>query len=184
MSESSILPVDIDTQKDMDITIKSEPDNYTSCSVKLEHLTDGFLTILENIKVDTNTQEDVGIIIKSEMDDFKPCCVKLEHISDSFITTGKHITKQEEKLNWSRLPGQAKEKGKNIEHEGTKVWKKCKEEGQRRLVKKKDALNGLWGEVNVLNMERQGLGRNVMKKAVINGHSGEVSVEKLEGPAQ
>nr|CAD7198331.1 unnamed protein product [Timema douglasi] len=84
------MKVDIDIQEDIDIDIKSEPDNYTSCSVKLEHLTDGFLTILENIKIDTNTQEDVVKHIKSEMDDFKPCCVKLERISDSFLTTGNH----------------------------------------------------------------------------------------------
>nr|CAD7573713.1 unnamed protein product [Timema californicum] len=82
--------VDIDTKEDMNIDFKSEADNYTSCSVKLEHLSDGFLTILENIKVDTKTQEDVDIPIKSEMDDFKPCFVKLERISDSISTTVNH----------------------------------------------------------------------------------------------
>nr|CAD7263203.1 unnamed protein product [Timema shepardi] len=98
------MKVDIDIQEDIDIDIKSEPDNYTSCSVKLEHLTDGFLTILENIKIDTNTQEDVVKHIKSEMDDFKPCCVKLERISDRFLTTGNHTQLQQNCTNYITHP--------------------------------------------------------------------------------
>nr|CAD7463775.1 unnamed protein product [Timema tahoe] len=152
--DTELNPVNKNTQEDMDITIKSEPDNYTSCSVKLEHLMDGFLTILENIKVDTNTQEDVDIIIKSEMDDFKPCCVKLEYISDSFITTEKHMTE----VNVL-----------NMEEQGG-------------LVEKKGALNGLWGEVNVLDMEVLRLRRNVMKKGALARLRGEVSVSNMEWP--
>nr|CAD7577673.1 unnamed protein product [Timema californicum] len=124
-----LLPVDIGTQEDMDITIKSEPDNYKSCFVKLEHLTDGFLKILENIKVDTNTKEDVVIPIKSEMDNLKPCCVKLERLSDTFIATGKHIKKNKGKLICLSLLGQVQGGGENIEYEGTKSLKKFIGEG-------------------------------------------------------
>nr|CAD7414602.1 unnamed protein product [Timema cristinae] len=42
--------VDINTEEDIAITIKSELENYKSCSVKLERLSDGFLSVLERIK--------------------------------------------------------------------------------------------------------------------------------------
>nr|CAD7267234.1 unnamed protein product [Timema shepardi] len=130
--ESDIMKhneVDIETQEDMDITIKSEPDNYKSCSVKLEHITGGFLTILENIKVDTNTHEDVDTPIKSEMEYFKPCFVMLERLSDTFITTGKHIKNNKRKLNCPSLLGQVQGGGRCIKHGGTRSKVTCNAEG-------------------------------------------------------
>nr|CAD7198332.1 unnamed protein product [Timema douglasi] len=171
------MVVDIDIQEDMDTTIKSEPGNYTSCSVKSEHLTSGFLTILENIKIDTNTQEDVVKHIKSEMDDFKPCCVKLERISDSFLTTGKHTQKHNGELNCFSPPVEAKVRGKNLDHKETKSWKKCKEEGCSKWPLGGD---GLRGEVSVLNMWRCSQRGHVEKKGAMVLYGGEVSVLNME----
>nr|CAD7203616.1 unnamed protein product [Timema douglasi] len=151
-SSGSGSEVDIDTKEDMNIDFKSEADNYTSCSVKLEHLSDGFLTILENIKVDTNPQEDVVIPIKSEMDDFKPCFVKLERISDCFLTTGNHTQKHNGKLNCFSPLVRSKLEGKIIEKDRTKSWKKCKEEwcskwslGERRLYGQHEQVKRYFG---------------------------------------
>nr|CAD7263205.1 unnamed protein product [Timema shepardi] len=181
--------VDIGTQEDMDITIKSEPDNYKSCFVKLEHLTDGFLKILENIKVDTNTKEDVVIPIKSEMDNLKPCCVKLERLSDTFIATGKHIKKNKGKLICLSLLGQVQGGGENIEYEGTKSLKKfigegcsktaligskCIKQGGTRKTCKEEDCSRLARGGNVLNMEEPG--SFVKKKGALNGLWGEVNV--------
>nr|CAD7417176.1 unnamed protein product [Timema poppensis] len=166
--------VDIDTQEDMDIAIKSEPDNYKSCFVKLQDLTDGFLKFLENIKVDTNTQEDVVIPIKSEMDNLKPCCVKLERLSDTFIATGKHIKDR------------FREEDENIEYERTKSLKKCIGEGCSKSalvggnVIRKAAQNGSRGEVDVINMEEPGRKRHVKKKSALEGLRGEVNVLNME----
>nr|CAD7198333.1 unnamed protein product [Timema douglasi] len=180
------LTVDIDTQEDMDIAIKSEPDNYKSCFVKLQDLTDGFLKILENIKVDTNTQEDVVIPIKSEMDNLKPCCVKLERLSDTFIATGKHIKKNKGKLICPILLGQVQGGGENIEYERTKSLKKCIGEGCSKSalvggnVIRKAAQNGSRGEVDVINMEEPGRKRHVKKKSALEGLRGEVNVLNME----